>query len=39
MEYLIDWGCVYPPRYYREGSRAPLGCLRAALRAIVVTYI
>jgi hypothetical protein len=39
MGYLIDWGRVYPPRYYWVGPRAPLGCLRVVLYAIVVTYI
>jgi hypothetical protein len=37
MEYLIDRGRVYPPRYRRVGPRAPLGCSWVASRAIVVT--
>ena len=38
MEYLINWGRVYPLYYYQVGPRAPLGRLRAVLYAIVVVY-
>ena len=39
MEYLINQGYIYPLYYRWVGPRAPLGRLRAALRAIVVVYI
>ena len=39
MGYLIDRGRVYPLRYRQVSPRAPLGCSRVALYAIVVTYI
>ena len=39
MEYLINWGRVYPLYYYWVGPRAPLGHSQAALYTIVVVYI
>ena len=39
MEYLINWGCVYPLYYCRVGPGAPLEYLQAVLHAIVVVYI
>ena len=39
MEYLIDWGRVYPPYYRWVGPEAPLGRSRAVLRAVVVVCI
>ena len=39
MEYLINWGYVYPLYCCQVGPKAPLGRLQAALHAIVVIYI
>ena len=39
MEYLIDWGCAYPPYYLWVGPGAPLGRSRAALHAVAVICI
>ena len=39
MEYLINQGCVYPLYRRWVGLRAPLGCSRAVLHAVVVICI